>query len=375
MKYLLIILSLALAFPAYAQNVAPLETPARQVELIEAATGNILFSKDANSHMATSSMGKLMTMYVVFEAIKNGKLKLDDMLPVSEYAWKQEGSRMFLKVGDKASVQDLIRGVIVQSGNDASVVFAEYLGGSEANFATIMNAKAHELGMNDSHFMNATGLPDPQHYSTAHDMAILARAIMRDFPEDYRYFSETEFKYNNIKQGNRNPLLYRNIGVDGLKTGHAEEAGYGLTASSLRDGRRLILVINGLSDMQARADESAKVLDWGYREFGLYSLLKKDQKVGDAKTWLGLAASVPVLCADDLTISLARPARNEMKVTINYDQPIQAPIAKGQPIGKAIVTAPGIQPVEVPLVAGADVQPIGFFARMVAKLNLFFGKA
>ena len=273
------------------------------------STGTTLFAKDADAQMPPSSMSKMMTMYVVFDAIKNGKLKMGDMLPVSEHAWKQEGSRMFLNVGEKAKVEDLIRGVIVQSGNDAAVVFAEGLGGSEENFAEMMNTKAQQLGMTSSHFVTATGIPDPQHYSTARDLATLALALIHDFPEDYHFFSELEFTYNNIKQGNRNPLLYRNMNVDGLKTGHTDVGGYGLTASAIRDGRRLVLVLNGMQDMQARADESAHVLDWGYREFGSYPIVKAGDKLADAKVWLGQQATVPLLASQDVVLSLPRTAR------------------------------------------------------------------
>jgi len=375
-KLLLPILLVLLSFPALAQNVAPVETAAKQAILVDATTGTVLFAKDADSQMPTSSMSKMMTMYVVFDAIKNGKLKPDDELPTSEYAWKQEGSRMFLNVGQRAKVEDLIRGVIVQSGNDAAVVFAEALGsGSEASFAEIMNAKAKELGMNNSHFVNATGLPDPQHYSTARDLATLAVALIRDFPEDYHYFSEIEFTYNNIKQGNRNPLLYRGMNVDGLKTGHTDIGGYGLTASALRDGRRLVLVLNGLQDMQARADESAHVLDWGYREYGLYPIAKANDRLADATVWLGQAQTVPVLVAKDAMLTLPRSARSGLKTEITFNQPISAPVTKGQEIGKLTITAPGMEPKDVPLVAGADVAQIGFFARIVAKLHVLLHKA
>jgi D-alanyl-D-alanine carboxypeptidase (penicillin-binding protein 5/6) len=256
--------------PAFAQAVIPPQTAAKQAILVDAQTGAVLFAKNADERMPTSSMVKVMTIYLTFEGLKQNKLQMDDALPVSSYAWKQEGSRMFVNPGDHVRVEDLIRGVVIQSGNDASVVLAEALGGSEASFAERMNAKAKELGMANSHFMNATGMPDPNHYSTARDLAALAIAVIRDYPEYYHYFSELDFTYNKIKQGNRNPLLYRNIGVDGIKTGHTESGGFGLIASSLREGRRLILVVNGLESMQSRADEPAALLEWGYREFGTY---------------------------------------------------------------------------------------------------------
>lgn len=374
-KIVLTLVFVSLAVPALAQSVGVLETNAKQAYLMDTTTGTPLFEKNADEHMPTSSMSKMMTIYMVFEALKNGKLKMEDELPTSEYAWKQEGSRMFLNAGQTAKVEDLIRGVVVQSGNDASVVFAEALGsGSEAAFADMMNIKAKELGMNNSHFMNSTGLPHKDHYSTARDLAILAVALLRDFPEHYHYFSETEFTYNKIKQGNRNPLLYRNMNVDGLKTGHTEDGGYGLVASASRDGRRLVMVLNAMRDMQARADESAHVLDWGYREFGLYSVAKAGDKLADAQVWLGVQPTVDVVAGKDAVLTLPRTARAGLKTAVAFDQPVPAPITKGQQIGKLTITAPGMEEKTVPLVAGADVPQVGFFARITAKIQMLFRK-
>ena len=369
---LVFVFTIIFSLSSYAQTVAPVETAAKQAFLIDAATGTILFAKDADTQMPTSSMSKMLTMYLVFEAIRDGKLHMNDTLPVSEHAWRQEGSRMFVTVGQKVRVEDLIRGVIVQSGNDAAVVFAEALGNSEDNFATMMNAKAHDLGMTNSHFMNATGMPDPQHYSTAHDLAILAQALIRDFPENYHYFSELEFTYNGIKQGNRNPLLYRNMDVDGLKTGHTDAGGYGLTASAVRDGRRLVLVLNGLKDMQARADESAHLLDWGYREFGLYPVVKTGDVLTEAQVWLGQSPSVQLLATRDVSVTLPRSARDGLKTSITFDQPVAAPITKGQELGKLTVTAPGVDAIDVPLIAATDVPQLGFWARAMVKLHKLF---
>lgn len=364
-----------LPFSALAQNVAPVETTAKQAFIMDANTGAVLYAKDADTPMPTSSMSKMMTMYLVFDALKSGKLKMTDELPVSERAWKQEGSRMFLNVGQTANVEDLIRGVAVQSGNDAAVVLAEGLGGgSEYTFAEMMNAKAGELGMTNSRFMNATGLPDPQHYASPRDLAILALALIRDFPEHYHYFSEKEFTYNKIRQGNRNPLLYRNMNVDGLKTGHAEQAGYGLTASAIRSGRRVILVLNGLKNMQQRADESARMLDWAYREYGLYTVAKAGEKLAEVQVWLGREKTVPLVVAQDVALTLPRSARSDLKAVMSFNQPVPAPIAKGQEIGKLTVTVAGAEPREVPLLAGADVPRLGFFARVTAKLQALFSR-
>ncbi len=366
----------ALGIPS-ARAQSALEVAAKQAILIDSSTGAVLYEKDSDAQMPTSSMSKIMTMYVVFDALKTGKLKLDDTLPVSEKAWKQEGSRMFVNTGDQVKVEDLIRGVIVQSGNDAAVVLAEGLGsGSESAFAETMNAEAKKLGMTNSHFMNATGLPDPEHYSTARDLAVLAMAIQRDFPEFYPYFSETTFKYNGIEQGNRNPLLYRNMNVDGLKTGHTEIGGFGLTASCIRDGRRVILVLNGMKDMQARADESAKVIDYGYREYGLYNIVNQGDVLANPAVWLGTAPSVQIVAAKNALVTLPRSARSGLKAIVAFDQPIAAPVKKGDAVGQLVITAPGMEAQTIPLVASTDVEEIGLFSRIFQKLSLMItGKA
>jgi D-alanyl-D-alanine carboxypeptidase (penicillin-binding protein 5/6) len=354
-----------------------LDVAARQVYLVDAATGVQMYGRNADERMAPSSMTKLMTMYLVFEAIKSGKLHMDDTLTVSEHAWRQGqdgSSTMFLNIGQNVRVEDLIRGVIIQSGNDASTVLAEKLGdGSEGAFTDRMNEKAAQLGMAGSHFTNASGLPDPQNYSTAHDLGTLALALMRDFPEDYHYFSEENFAYNGHPQGNRNPLLYRNLNVDGLKTGHTEEGGYGLTASAIRDGRRVVLVLNGMQDMQARADESAKVLDYAYREYGDYPVAKAGDMMGNARVWLGTDKVVPVVVQDDALLTLPRAARTGLKAVAVFNQPLQAPVVKGQQIGQLVISAPGTKDTVVPLVAGADDPQVGFFARVIDKLGVIFG--
>lgn len=347
------------------------DTTAQQAVLIDAATGTVLFGKKADEKMPTSSMSKMLTIYMVFDALKQGKLHLTDMIPVSEHAWKAEGSRMFLDVGSQVKVEDAIRGLVIQSGNDASVALAEAVGGTEDSFANRMNEMAAKLGLHNSHFVNATGLPNPQHYSTPHDLAKLGLAIIHDFPEYYHYFSETEFTFHNIKQGNRNPLLYRKIGVDGIKTGHAEEAGFGLTASALRDGRRLVLVVNGLENMQARADEPARLLEWGFHEFNSYQLVKSGQQMALAKTWLGTMPQVPLLAAQDVAVTLPLASRTGLQVAVSYQEPLAAPIKKGQEVGKLKITAPDMTPLEIPLQAGADVAKQGFFDALMTKMHFF----
>ena len=347
-------------------QAATLDTIARQAILVDATTNTVLFEKSADQKMPTSSMSKVMTAYMVFEALREKRLTLEDTLPVSEHAWRTQGSKMFVELGARIKVEDLIRGMIIQSGNDASIVLAEGLGGSEEAFAKKMTERAHALGMKDSSFANATGWPDDNHYSTCRDLATLARALILTFPEYYHYDAEREFTYHGIKQGNRNPLLYRNMGVDGLKTGHTEIAGYGLIASAQRDGRRLILVINGLPSMQARADEPARIIEWGFREFSSYALLKPGETVDTLPVWLGQAPKVTAVTGDGLTVTMAQEERRGLKVTMQAQVPLPAPIVKGQTVGKLVITAPGFATREVPLLAAEDVARLGFFGRLGA---------
>ncbi len=355
-------------------GLAAPETNARNAYLVDYDTGRVLYDKNGEERMPTSSMSKMMTIYLVFDQLKQGHLHLDDKLPVSEHAWRVGGagsdsSTMFLKLGDTVRVEDLIRGVIIQSGNDATIVLAEGIAGSEDAFAERMNIKAQELGMSQSHFMNASGIPDPEHYSTAKDLSILARRLIIDFPEYYHYFSEREFTWNGIKQGNRNPLLYKNIGVDGLKTGHAEAAGYGLTASGIENDHRLILVVNGLPSMQARADEPTTLLEWGWHEFRLLTLFKQGQVLDQVPVWLGTAPTVAVAADADVKLTLTNEERRGLKAELVYDQPIPAPVKAGQKVGVVKISVPNQDPIEIPLVATTDVPRLGATARIFVALR------
>jgi len=340
------------------------DTQARRAIIIEADTGAVLFDKFGKERMPPASMSKIMTAYVVFGMLKQGKVQLSDELPVSEKAWKLGGSKMFVGVGGRISVDNLLKGMLIQSGNDACIVLAEGLAGSEAAFVDLMNQKASEIGLKNSHFANVTGLPDPDHWMTAQDLATLAMRTIADFPEYYHYFSEKDFQFNNIEQANRNPLLFLNIGADGLKTGHTDESGYSLTASVVRGDRRVILVVGGLPSMKDRASESERLVEWAFREFNDYKLFRAGDKVDDAEVWLGSEPKVAMTVASDLVVTLPRRSRRDMKVSVDYDGPIPAPIKQGQQIGKVVVTAPDIEPIERPLFAAADVRPIGTFGRM-----------
>ncbi len=343
-----------------------IDTSARTAIAVDFDTGATLYDKGADLRIPPASMSKIMTAYVVYGYLKAGRVKLDDTLPVSEKAWakhKTDESNMFVPLGAQVKVEDLIRGMIIQSGNDACVVLAEGLAGSEQAFVDQMNETAQKLGLKDSHFANVDGLPDPEEYVTARDLAKLMRAMMQDFPEYYHYDSEKDFTYNGIKQGNRNPLLYKDLGVDGMKTGHTEEAGYGIAVSAIRNGRRVIEVLSGMSSMKERSQESEKLLEWTYREWANYKLAKAGDPVDDAPVWLGVSATVPVSVASDVVVTLPRRSRQALKVAAVYDHAAAAPVKDGQAIGKLQITAPDTPELDVPLLATQPVERVNAFTR------------
>lgn len=365
-SFAILLLALFLSAPVHAES--GIQTSAKQAIVIDYDTGTVLLEKNADEKMPTSSMSKVMTAYMIFDALKRGQLSLDQQLMVSEKAWKMEGSKMFIEVGKQIKVEDLIRGVIIQSGNDATVVLAEGLAGSEDVFAQNMTKKAHELGMTNSNFKNASGWPDPDHYSTARDLSIMAKSLIHEFPEYYKYYSEKEFTYNNIKQGNRNPLLYLNIGADGIKTGHTEAAGYGLIGSGKSaSGRRVVFVVNGLKDEKERAAEGAKLLEWGLKNFENKKLFKENSTVANAKVAMGSAKSVPLVVKDTLAVTIPAAAARNFKATINYKEPLIAPVQQGQEVGSVLVEIPHAEPMKIPLYAGADVPKLGIFAGALEK--------
>jgi D-alanyl-D-alanine carboxypeptidase (penicillin-binding protein 5/6) len=348
---------------------AQIDTVATSAFIVDAGTGTVLLDKNGNQPMPTSSMSKVMTMYMVFEDLRRGHIGLNDDILISEKAWRMEGSKTFVKVGDKVKVEDLIRGVIVQSGNDASVALAEGVAGTEEAFVTAMNARAKELGMTSSQFANATGWPDPNHFSTPRDLALLAFRIIHDFPEHYHYFSEKEFTYNKIRQHIRNPLIGKMDGADGLKTGHTEVAGYGLIGSAQRDGRRVIMVLNGLTDEKARASESIRLMEWAFRNFETVNLVKAEQVIDVAQVWLGQDIEVPLVAERGLDVVLPRAGRQDIKMTAKYQAPLKAPIKKGDTVGTLRVEIPGQNAVEIPLKTGAAVERKGLFARAKSRLD------
>lgn len=359
---------------------ASVQTLAREAYLVDYETGTVLYEKNGNIPMPPSSMSKLMTTVMVFERLKEGSLSLDDRFSVSRNAWRKGGaasggSTMFLKPGSTVSVEDLLYGVIVQSGNDACIVLAENLSGTEDAFAREMNAKAKGMGLSGSHFVNSTGLPDEGHVMTARDLALLSRYIIHTYPEFYPIFSATKFAYNGIRQQNRNPLLYAPGQADGLKTGHTSVAGYGLTASAEREGRRLILVVNGLDSKKTRAAEAKKLMNWGFSQFENRTLFVAGAPVSQADVWLGQSEHVPLTVMHNVRVTLPRRALNRLDVRAVFTGPVPAPVAKGQHIGTLVVTAPGMHnSVDVPLVAAQDIARLGIWGRVYATIDhMLFG--
>ena len=355
---------------------AQVDTPARHAVMIDMSTDTIVMEKDADVPMPPASMSKLMTIYMVFDRLKSGQLSLDDKFLVSRKAWRKGGSKMFVMVNTRVAVKDLLRGIIVQSGNDACIVIAEGIAGSEDAFAAMMTKKAKEIGLTNSSFKNATGWPADGHVMSARDIATLSMKLIREFPEYYPIYAETSFTYSGIKQGNRNPLLYKDFGADGLKTGHTEESGYGLASSAKRNGRRLVLVVNGLPSTRARSSESARLLEWGFRETATYSLFKKGQPVETAAVWLGDQPTVKMLTGSDVALTLPKAARRDMTVKIFYQQPVPAPITAGAPLGRIEIAAPGREKITVPLLAANDVGRLGTWGRVNAAAQyLLWGKS
>ena len=356
------------------QTANEFQTPASHLIIMDHESGEILFEKNAREPMFPASMTKIMTASIVFDQIKSGALSLDEELKVSVDAWRRGGaasgsSTMYLDPNSNVKVRDLIRGVIVQSGNDACIVLAQGIAGSEEAFAELMNAKAKELGLSTAHFVNATGWPHPDHKISAYDLARLARHSIESYPEMYKIYGEKDFKWNNINQPNRNPLFGSGIdGVDGLKTGHTQASKYGFVGSGFQDGKRIIFVVNGLETNSIRRSESRRIMRSAFSEFKVYSILKENQNVGTVDVFMGKNKTVPLVVSEDILVGLHKPARAKMNVQIIYKNPIPAPISKGDYIANMLITAPGRADEIVPLLAGEDVARKSVFGRMTASL-------
>ena len=322
---------------------------AKYATVIDLDTEAVLYSKNANSKIYPASMSKLMTLYILFEEIQNGTMSLDTKLIVSKKAWRKGGSKMFLEAGSEVSINDILNGIIIQSGNDACIVVAESISGDEESFADLMNEKAEELGLQNSNFTNSTGWPDENHYMTANDLAILSARIIKDFPEFFHLFKEKNFTYNNISQNNRNPLLYSYKFADGLKTGYTEISGYSLAASALKKNRRLILIISGLDSEKERKEEAKKLFEWSYKNFTNVKLFDKDDIIQQADVWIGKKAVVDLYSKEKILFTIKKEDKQKYKAKVVFTNPIVAPISMDTAYGKVIITDTLKGTIEYPL--------------------------
>lgn len=365
------------SFAVHAQTPAlsapkPPPVAAKAWVLLDFYTGQVIAGENMHERMEPASLTKLMTAYLTFSALKQKQLRLDQELPVSKKAWRAEGSRMFIEPSKPVTVEELLNGMIVQSGNDASIALAEGVAGSEEVFAQMMNREAARLGLKNTHFVNATGLPDPQHYSTAYDLALLAAALIRDFPDFYPLYSQKEYTYNHIKQSNRNRLLWTDPYVDGVKTGYTEAAGYCLIASTRRDGRRLISVVMGASSETARAVESQKLLNWGLQFFDTVRVYPKGQVVATLPVWKGKENAVKAGFTEDVYLTLPRGQAERLKATLERQEPLIAPVAVGQKVGTLRLSVDGQSLGEYPVVALQSVPVANLLGRAWDSLKLLF---
>lgn len=362
--FLAILTLLSLAMPGQA-----FETRASSAFVVDMTTGTVLLDKNADVPLPPASMSKLMTLYVTFEAIRDGRLKLDERLPVSEHAMSYGGSTMFLDTTDRVTVEDLIRGIIVLSGNDACVVLAEALSpnGTERGFADFMTQRAQQLGMTNSVFKNSNGWPEPGHRMSMRDLALVSRLLIEDFPQYYPMFAETEFVFDGRapqNRFNRNPVLTLGIGADGLKTGHTREAGFGLAGSAQQGDRRIIWVVSGLETAQDRAQESEAIVNWAFRQFTQKELIKANTEIARAEVWMGATETVGLMIEEDLDTLVPALSANDLKAEVIYEGPLRAPVLRGDPVGELVFKPEGLPETRVPLVASDDVLKGGFIPRL-----------
>jgi D-alanyl-D-alanine carboxypeptidase (penicillin-binding protein 5/6) len=351
---------------------APPQVPAKGYYLIDYHTGQVLAAYNENERLEPASLTKLMTAYAVFHALRDGRIKLDDMVRISAYARSQEGSRMFVEAGSLVSVEDLIQGMIVQSGNDATVALAEHVAGSEPVFVDLMNRYAQQLGMVNTHFQNSPGMPGPEHYTTARDIATLAVALIRDYPEYYKWYSQREFTWNNIRQPNRNGLLDRDPSVDGLKTGHTQSAGYCLVSSAQRDGMRLISVVMGAPSIRAREDASIALLNYGFGFYQTRKLYGARQPLLSLRVWKGDAGSVTLSVPSDVYATVPRGQENMLSVEADVAEPLIAPLTPEKPVGQLRVMLGNQTLATHPLHVEQEIAEAGFFGRLVDHVKLWF---
>ena len=374
-NFLVIIFSCIICQFSYAANPLIPASPkisAKSYLLIDAHSGKVLVEKNSSKRLPPASLTKMMTSYIATHELEKGNIALSDKVRVSIKAWKTQGSRMYIREGTFVTLEDLLRGIIIQSGNDASVAVAEHIAGSEDAFADLMNQHAQRLGMTDSHFVNATGLPGKDHYMTAADLAILARSIIVDHPTYYPIYSEKSFAYNKIKQPNRNKLLSRDASVDGLKTGHTEEAGYCLVASAERDGMRLIAVVMSTASEETRATETQKLLTYGFRFYETHKLYSAGQSLNEARVWGGVTDTLNLGVAEDLYITIPRGQHSALSAKLDIDEDLLAPVQKSAPFGMVNINLHEEVIVQKPLIALETINEAGFFKRLWDQVVLFF---
>ena len=372
--YFAVITVLTFIFNCHAQVIipAPPQLAAKAHLLTDAHTGTVLAEKNADIKLPPASLTKMMTIYMVASAIEQGQINETDLVNISIKAWKMGGSRMFIREGTRVSVRDLMRGVIVQSGNDASVALAEHVAGSEEAFVDIMNKQAALLGMTNTKFQNVTGWPDSEHYTSARDLSILARALIQDYPEHYKIYSEKYFSYNGINQTNRNKLLFRDDTVDGIKTGHTDEAGYCLVASAKRDNMRLISVVMGTSSESSRAAESQKLLTYGFRYYKTHKLYSKHEIINQTRIWKGQTKILSLGPSEDVYLTIPRGSEDSLVATINVNKIVEAPVNQGQELGNVTVELDSDQLLNITLSALETVDEAGFFGWLIDTIRLFF---
>lgn len=364
--------SITLANPSPVIIPAAPQLAAKAHILIDANSGRVLTENNSDQPLPPASITKLMTSYIVSSELQRGSFSLNDPVNISVKAWKKGGSKMFVREGTQVPVIDLMRGMIIQSGNDATIALAEHVAGSESAFVDVMNQQAALLGMVNTQYQNATGWPEKGHYSSPRDIAILAQAFITQFPESYKIYSEKYFSYNGINQPNRNRLLFRDKSVDGVKTGHTDEAGYCLVASSQKDGMRLISVVMGTSSDSARAVESQKLLSYGFRYYHTHKLYSKSDAISDVEVWKGKSDQLKLGVAKDIFLTIPRGSEKRLVATANFDQYIEAPLIEGQELGNVVVTLDGEELLNTPLVALSAVEAAGLFSRILDSIVLFF---
>ena len=365
---------LSLTIIIFSFNAHSIDTKAEQAVVIDYDTNEVLFEKNSNQKIIPASMTKIMTVYVAFDRIKNTDLAITNKCRISPKAYKMGGSRTFLEIDDQVTVDDLLKGIIVQSGNDASIALAECLAGTEEDFAKLMNVYSNRLGMTNTNFINSSGWPEEGHYSSVYDLAILSNALIKDFPNLYTYFSMDEFTYNEISQPNRNKLLNQVDGADGLKTGFTKKSGWGIAATAKRSNRRISIVINGTNSSRSRLNESANLINWAFNQTSQKTIIKKNQVFKEVDVWLGVESKVNLISPKNLISTLSFDQIQLMKSTIQYTKPISAPIEKGNEYGKLFINIDGRPEISIPLVAEKDISKVNPFLKIIAAIKyLIFG--